>query len=59
VADTAIFRGGQVIGVLAAGGNTIVAGSAATRDTRMIKHASGKTADAMTHPAILGGGDMR
>jgi hypothetical protein len=59
VADTAIFRSGQMVGVFAPCGNPIVAGRAATGDTRMIKHAGGKTVDAMTHPAILGGGDMR
>ena len=48
-----------MIGVFAPGGNTIVAGGAATRYTGMIKHAGGKTADAMTHAAILGGGDVR
>jgi len=48
-----------MVGVFAPCGNPIVAGRAATGDTRMIKHAGGKTADAMTDPAILGGGDMR
>ena len=57
--DTAVFRGGQVIGVFAASGNAIVAGGTVTHDARVIKHAGGKTADAMTYRAILVGRDMR
>jgi hypothetical protein len=59
VTDAAIFRGGQVTGVFALGGNAIVAGGAVVHHAGVIEHAGGKTAYAMTHPAILGGGNVR
>ena len=58
MADTAIFGGGQVIGVFAPGGNVIVAGRAVIHDAGVIKHPGGKTVDAMAYPAILSGGDV-
>ena len=57
--DTAILGRRQVIGVFAARGNAIVAGGTVTHDARVIKHAGGKTADAMTYRAILVGRDVR
>lgn len=57
--DTAILGRRQVIGVFAAGGNTIVAGRTVAHDPGMIKHPGAKTADAMAYRAILGGRDVR
>ena len=57
--DTAILGRRQVIGVFTPRGNAIVAGDTVTHDTGMIKHAGGKTTDAMTYRAILVGRDVR
>ena len=58
VADAAIFRGRQVIDVLADGRHPIVAGRAVVHDTGMIKHRGGKCRGAVTVGAIPGGGHM-
>ena len=57
--DTAILGRRQVIGVFAAGGNTIVAGRTVVHDIGVIKHPGGKAADTMACPAILAGRDVR
>jgi len=58
VTDTAIFRGGQVIGVFAPRGNAIVAGRAVAHDTGVIKHRTNKGGRVMAHTAILRRNDM-
>ena len=57
--DTAILGRRQVVSVFAPRGNAIVAGGTVVDDIGVIKHAGGKTVDAMAGPAILAGGDVR
>ena len=59
MAQTAILSSGQMVGVFAASGNTIVTGSTIIDDAGMIKHPIGKTGDAMADAAIFAGGDVR
>jgi len=58
VTDAAILGSGQVVSGFAHGGYAIVAGGATAGDAGVVKHASGKTAYTMAHPAILGGRDV-
>ena len=57
--DAAVLGGGEVVGVLAQGGNAIVAGGTVAHDAGVIKHPGGKTADAVAHPTIFGSGYVR
>ena len=58
MADTAILGSRQVIGVFAAGGNTIMAGGTVAYDTGVIKHRTNKGGSVMTHPAIFSRSNM-
>ena len=60
VAEVTILGGGQVVGgrILTSRKLSVMTAVTTIVDTRVIKHAGGKTAGDMTHRAILGGRNM-